>query len=337
MSSTNKSSSSDKSTNKSSTNLNIIINVEEDFADQSDEETLFDSGIQSNLQNSNDRSSQVNSNEWIVNDVEIPNTISGEKEEPNLLPFKSKFDEIFTPSYEFEKNKSEMFEMTFIDSYSDGSHSTYAKEVVLDNVKDRPGYNFITLLNIVGKHFGYSVKETSETIFTNDSRRQLLYNTNTTTFGNRTVTYTHPSKITARHMCARDILYQLVEDGYYEKYGIPGKNKEECIKFLDSVMTSLPKESITNKRADRDRNPAVILNEFCQKRHFPSPEWERNDIQYGERNQPIHSGTLHVHIWKTEGKGTSIKKAFNDAGEKMLNIIEEFEASNPIVNPYIFE
>ncbi|CEF69743.1 Double-stranded RNA-binding domain-containing protein [Strongyloides ratti] len=333
----NKTHSFDEEINEKSTNLNIVIDVKEDFADKSDDEDLFDSVIQNDLQNSTKNSDEINSDEWIVNNIEVPNTCSFKKKGLSLLPFKSKFDELFTDSYELEKKENDMFEMNVIDSFSDGFYCTYVKEIGNDNVKDRPGYSFLTLLSSVGKHLGYKIKETSKTIFTTGSKRQLLYNTNTTTFGKRKATYTHPSKITARHMCARDILYQLIEDGFYEKYGIPGKNKEECIKFLDTVMPNLPKQSITDKRADRDRNPTAILNEFCQKRHFPLPEWEKDDIQFSKNNQPIHSGTLHVHIWKTKGQGTSIKKARNDAGEKMLDIVEEFEANNPLLNPYIFD
>uniref|UniRef100_A0A0N5C8T9 DRBM domain-containing protein n=1 Tax=Strongyloides papillosus TaxID=174720 RepID=A0A0N5C8T9_STREA len=319
------------------TNFNIIIDVDEDFVDTCEEEILFDNVIQNSSQKINENVESFNSSEWAANEVDIPKATSTTNNKFDFIPFRSKFHELFIDSYELEKVEGEIFELRSIDSFSDGLHSTYKKDIIKNDIKNRPGYNFVTLLNSVAKNIGYEVKEDSETIYSNDSLRQLLYNKNTTTFGKKSVTFTHPSKKNAKQMCARHILYQLVNEGYYEKYGIPGKNKEECTKFLDSIMPYLPKESITNKRADRDRNPTAILHEFCQKRHFPPPAWEKDDVKYIENNQPIHSGTLHVHIWKTKGIGTSIKNARNDAGEKMLEIVQEFEDNNPLINPDVFE
>lgn len=46
----NKTHSFDEEINEKSTNLNIVIDVKEDFADKSDDEDLFDSVIQNDLQ-----------------------------------------------------------------------------------------------------------------------------------------------------------------------------------------------------------------------------------------------------------------------------------------------
>uniref|UniRef100_A0A0N4ZVZ7 DRBM domain-containing protein n=1 Tax=Parastrongyloides trichosuri TaxID=131310 RepID=A0A0N4ZVZ7_PARTI len=288
--------------------------------------------------NSNQKKNNVfNPDEWDIEEVSIPNVDENTLANFDFSQFRTKMEELFIDAYELEKKEPELFEVQTLEHYSDGFNSTVVQEVInTEEVKERSGYSFLSVLYKVSEYIGYDVKETSETIYSEGYPRQLLYNRSTIEFGRRKVTYFHPSKTKARHMCARDILYQLVEEGYYEKYGIRGKNREECMTFLSTIMPDLPKESVTNKRADRDRNPAMILNEFCQKRHFDIPGWEKDEIKFDSNNIPIHSGTLHLHIWKTRGTGRSIKQARNMAGEEMLKYIEEFEENNPLFDPKIF-
>lgn len=138
------------------------------------------------------------------------------------------------------------------------------------------------------------------------------------------------SKKTARHLAAKGVLQELIRDGVWAAWGLPGRSVAEALDYVDGLVAGLGKgEGRAEGRgggggsesgAGEEANPVGKLQERCNNLRWPLPEYELEETA-GAPHQRSFAVSVRIGKLSSKAEANSKKAAKRQAAELMLTQI----------------